>query len=371
MRKFLVLIPTALLFATATPVLQADAAVVKTTITIDAPTFVFASVANPIDVAVCSKATFSSTKCENTLERKVTLWANGVKVQTVTTIGGGGAASFNWTPKKSGKASLKVSVAPASVSLRSANSETKTINVRPKASSTAIGTISCGTVCVNGLPARIDLSKDGVVTAGIISAQSKNRKVHFQSLRVSNRYYDEHSETSSWQADISKYGISIAFASLDSEGDCTAGQTFYWTYRFYVDATSKAAAAMTPTKKIEIVCPATEGDSGPIELNLDYYDQSIDYANESPASVEVSVTAPDTSQYSIYSEYCSQDLDCSDYDNWEWMTYYTKADGIFGSRNFTMSMDPSDYGDYWVRVHVVPWTGQDEIFSDWFTLSLY
>jgi len=370
MRKFLVLISTAFLMATATPALQANAAVVKTTITISTPSYVFASVPNPIDVAVCSKATFSSQTCEQGLERKVTLWANGVKVQTVTTIGGGGIASFTWTPKRSGKSSLKVTVAPASASLRSANSETKTITVRPKSFSTALGTMSCGTVCVSGLPAKIDLTKDGVITAGIISAQAKNRKVHFQSLRVSNKYYDNSSATSSWQADISKYGMSLAFSTFDADGYCTPGQSFYWTYRFYVDATSKASAAATAAKAIEIVCPPASGNTGDIELNLDYYDQTLDYANESPAAVQVSVSALDTSQYSIYSEYCSKDLDCTDYDNWNWMSYYTMEDEIFGSRDFSLSMDPGDYGDYWVRVHVVPWTDQEEIFSTWYSLSL-
>ena len=370
MRKFLVLISTAFLMATATPALQANAAVVKTTITISTPSYVFASVPNPIDVAVCSKATFSSQTCEQGLERKVTLWANGVKVQTVTTIGGGGIASFTWTPKRSGKSSLKVTVAPASASLRSANSETKTITVRPKSFSTALGTMSCGTVCVSGLPAKIDLTKDGVITAGIISTQAKNRKVHFQSLRVSNKFQDASSATSSWQADISKYGMSLAFSTFDADGYCTPGQTFYWTYRFYVDATSKASAAATAAKAIEIVCPPASGNTGDIELNLDYYDQTLDYANESPEAVQVSVSALDTSQYSIYSEYCAKDLDCTDYDNWNWMSYYTMEDEIFGSRDFSLSMDPGDYGDYWVRVHVVPWTGQEEIFSTWYSLSL-
>lgn len=370
MKKFLSSLIAIGISISLAPISQAQAAIVKTTITISAPAHIFAGNVNPVDVGICPKTSLNAKSCTSGKERQVTLWANGAKVQTLTTVGGGGAVSFNWKPKSTGKIKLKVTVAAASAQLRSVTSEIKTVTVKAKATPTSIGTMSCGTVCVSGIPKKIQLQNNGVITAGIVSGVTKARKVRFQTLRVSNKYVDQSSASSTWQSDIGRYGMSLAFDSLDPNNECTPGQTMSWNFRFYVDATSKSPAAATAAKWIDIVCPAGSGNTGDISLDVIYSDFVIDYTLDSPPSAFVDVTAPSTSQYSIYSEYCYKDDDCSDYDNWYWMTTYLESDKVFGNQEFEMSMDPGDYGDYWVRVHVVPWTGEEELFSEWYSLSL-
>lgn len=371
MRKILVLISTALLMMISAPALQADAAVVKTTITVTPPAYVFAGVPNPIDVAVCGKSTLYAPDCVgNDYERSVTLWANGQKVQTVSTVGGGGQANFTWTPKYAGPASLKVTVAARS-GMKALTSETKKVTVRAKAQSTSLGTRSCGTVCVQGIPNRLNLNLEEVITAGVISGVVKGRKIHFQTLRVNNTYVDKTSATTSWQSDIGRYGIAISFADIDQFSDCTAGGTVTWNYRFLVDATSKSPGAVTKAKWIDVVCPVGSGSDGDIQMTVDYSNQDMDYSNYSPDDISVSISAPDDAQYSIYSMVCSDSDDCSDDSNWYQMDGYSQADGIFGSQVFSLNADPGDYGTYWVKVEVIPWTNQDIFYSDWYKVTLW
>ena len=346
----------------------AQAAVVKTTAVVYPPAYIYAGVANPIDVAICAKTSLSAKDCYGTAERKVTLWADGKQVQTLTTTGGGGVVSFNWVPARSGKVPLKVSVAAAG-SLRAVTSEPKTVTVKAKVAATKLGTVACGSVCVSGIPSTLNLNKEEVITAAITSGSTKNRKIHFQTLRTTNRYVDEISGTSSWQSDVSKYGYSLSFAQIDGFSDCTPGETVTWNFRFYVDATAISPGAATAAKWIDIICPT--GTDEKVQLEVTYEDQLVDYDNYNPDKVTVLVTAPDTTQYSVWLETCLKSTDCSNSDNWTATDGYSRDDEIFGSQQFTLNPDPGDYGVYWLRVAVIPWVdGQDEIDSDWYTLDL-
>ena len=369
LRKLTLLLAIAALVGTLSPVFPADAAIVKTTATIKVPAFVYAGVSNPIDVAVCPKSTLKATSCELADERAVTLYANGAKVQTLTTIGGGGVATFFWTPRSSGRFSLQAKAA-AKGSSRAVSSEIKTVSVKSKTSGTTLGTVACGTTCVNGIPSTLNLNIEEVITLGITSGVPKGRKVHFQTLKVDNSYEDEYSGTSTWQSDIGKYGLALSFADIDGFSDCTPGDTHHWNFRFYVDATSKSPAGATAAKWIQIICPTGDG-TGPIQLDVSYSDQSMDYSIDSPPTIQISVTAPETTQYSIYSEYCRKSSDCSNYDNWTWIQGYFEADKIFGSQDFELSADPGDYGQYWLRVEVYPWTNDEPVYSDQYTLDLW
>lgn len=369
MRKVSLVLAIVGLVVAVSPVFPAEAAIVKTTATISAPQFVYAGVQNPIDVAVCPKTSLKSTTCEGGDERQVTLYANNAKIQTLTTVGGGGVITFFWTPKAAGKTSLVAKVG-AKGSLRAVTSETKVVTVKSKAPATTLGTVACGTQCVNGIPATLNLNIEEVITLGITSGVAKGRKVHFQTLRVTNRYEDEFSGTSTWQSDINKYGLALSFADIDSFADCAPGDTVEWNFRFYVDATSKSPGAATQAKWIQIICPTGDG-TGPIQLDVSYSDQSMDYSIDSPPTIQISVTAPETTQYSIYSEYCLKSSDCSNYDNWIWIEGYYEADKIFGSQDFELSADPGDYGQYWLRVEVYPWTNDDPVYSELYTLDLW
>lgn len=370
MRKTLAVISTALLMVISAPALQADAAVVKTTVTVTAPKYVFAGAPNPIDVAVCQKASLSATTCENGNNRQVTLWANGVKVQTLSTISGGGAAVFTWTPRSSGSVTLKASVS-ASGSTRSASSEPKKITVKAKTKASSLGTRSCGTVCVQGIPATLNLNiTSQVITAGVTSGSPKSRKVRFQTLRVDNKYEDQYSATSSWQSDINKYGIALTFAQIDSFSACSPGETLTWNFRFYLDPTSTSPAAATKATWIDVVCPDSGASDDPIEMEVFYSSREVNYDDFYPDDIEVSIYAPSTTQYSIGSFYCLKDYDCSIDESWEVMDYYSKEDNIFGSQDFNLKADPGDYGDYWFRVEVIPWTDQDIMVSEWYSVSL-
>jgi hypothetical protein len=368
MRKFFQVLAASLALLIPHQAAPADASIVKTTVTVSTPAHLFAAVANPVDVIVCSKASLSATRCESVSERKVTLFANGQRVQTLTTIGG--IATFNWKPRSSGKATLRATVAAIGSSLRAASSETKRLTIKGKTKPTSIGTMSCGTVCVSGIPAKINLSNNGAITAGITSGVNNNRVIRFQTLRVTNKFADQTNARTAWQSDLGKFGMSLSFESIDEAGDCSPGETKTWNFRFYVDATSKSPAAATKAKWIDLVCPAGDDQTGEVELNVEYYDQVLDYLSESPEAAQVSVTAPDNAQYSIGSEYCRKSSDCDDFLNWTPMTWYSKADEIFGSQEFELSMDPGEFGDYWVKVTVIPWTDQDSFESDWFSLTL-
>lgn len=371
MRKLLVTSLSAVLIFFGLPILKADAAIVKTTITITTPSFVFAGVANPIDVAVCPKESLSATTCVmGGPERKVTLWANGIKVQTLDTIGGGGMAAFSWTPQRSGSLNLKVSVA-ARPGYKALNSEIKKVNVKPRTAPSSLGTTSCGTVCVSGIPNTLDLNKEIVLTAGLASGASKGRKIRFQTLRITNKYEDQFSGISTWQEDANRYGVSLSFSEIDSFSDCSPGETLTWNFRFYADASSKSPAAATKAKWIDVICPNTGGNEGEIQMSVDYSNQDINYDDSYPPDIEVFITAPSDAQYSIWSEYCSTDNDCSDELNWSAMDGYSKSDNIFGSRNFSLKADPGDYGNYWVRITVIPWTDQAMFESDWFSVDLW
>lgn len=370
MRKFIVYVSTLALGLSLAPALSANAAVVKTTVTVTAPKYVFAGVPNPIDVAVCPKASLSATTCEQGNERQVTLWANGVKVQTLSTTGGGGAAVFTWTPRSSGSVTLKASVS-ASGSSRSASSEPKKVTVKAKTKASSLGTRSCGTVCVQGVPATLNLNiSSQVITAGVTSGSPKSRKVRFQTLKVNNKYEDQYSATSSWQSDINKYGIALPFTQIDSFSACSPGETMTWNFRFYLDATSTSPAAATKANWIDVVCPYSGEPEDPIEMEVFYSSDEVNYDDYYPADIEVSIYAPSTTQYSIGSFYCLKDYDCSKDESWEVMDYYSKEDNIFGSRDFNLKADPGDYGDYWFRVEVIPWTDQDIMVSQWYSVSL-
>jgi len=370
MRKFVSSIIATVLFLSGIPALEAQAITVKTTVTISPPTYIFAGVSNPIDVAVCSKASLSDTTCTGTGERSVTLWANGKKVQTFNTIGGGGATTFFWTPKSAGSATLKVTVTAAN-GLRAASSETRKVSVRAKTRASSIGTISCGTVCVQGIPSTLDLNIDEVITAGLSSGVVSGRKIHFQTLRVTNKYEDQSSAVATWQSDINRYGIAISFADIDQYSDCTPGDTLNWNFRFYADATSKSPAAATKANWIEIICPTSGQPSADIQMSVDYSDQDVDYSSYYPNRIPVSVTAPDSAQYSIYSTYCLVSDACSDDSNWHAIDGYSKSDNVFGSRDFNLDADPGDYGTYWVRIEIIPWTDQETFHSDWYKLDLW
>lgn len=370
LRRASFIVAIAGLLVSLTPAIQAEAAIVKTTVTITPPAFVFAGAPNPIDVAVCAKSSLKTTSCESGDERAATLYVNGSKVQTLTTVGGGGATTFFWTPKVTGKASLVVKVAAKGSARRAAVSDAKVVTVKPKTTATTLSTVTCGYECSDGIPDTLDLNDEQVIVLGINSKVTKGRNVHFQTLRIDNKYWDDYSETSSWQSDIGKNGLAITFADIESLADCTPGDTLTWNIRFYVDATSKSPAGATAAKWIDIVCP-TGDQSGSVQLDVNYSDQSIDYAVDSPPMVHVSVTAPDSTQYSIYSEYCLKSLDCTNYDNWVWIEGYYEVDKIFGSQEFDFSADPGDYGEYWFRVEVYPWTGEDPVFSEVYTLDLW
>jgi hypothetical protein len=348
----------------------AEAAIVKTTITISTPAHIYASVANPVDVQVCSKATLSATVCESVSERSVTLWANNTKIQTLKTVGGGGVASFNWTPKTSGKITLKATVSAASSALRAATSESKKVTVKARTKATTINVLACAASCKAGLPSVIDLAGDGVLFAGITSGTTKGRKVRIQTLRVTNKYEDESSASATWQSDVNKYGIAVSYGSLDPYSNCTPGSTQNWNYRFYVDATSNSPAAATKAKWIDVVCPAEEVAED-VALDFTYLDQDIDSLFESPELAYVSISAPSSSQYSVWTEYCYKDTDCTEIDNWYFIEGYFDSDQIFGSREFVLSMDPETTGEFWVRVFVIPWTTDQEMFtSDWYSLTI-
>jgi hypothetical protein len=351
----------------------AEAAILKTTITISTPSYVFASVANPIDVQICSKAKLSATNCEDVSNRKVTLWANNVKVQTLKSIYG--ITSFNWTPKKSGKFTLKATVETVSSKFRAASSEGKRVTVKPKTKATTISLRTCSsTSCANSLPSKVDLAEDGFIIAAVNSGLTKGRKIRIQTHRVTSKYVDNSSASATWQSEVRKYGMAVEYGSMDPNNWCVAGETQNWNFRFYVDATSKSPAAATKSKWIDIVCPSDEIDeeiSEDIQIDFTYSDQTIDSSFDTPGSAYVAVTAPSTSQYSIWTEYCAKDTDCSIDDNWTFLDGYLKSDEIFGSDFFTLSMDPEITGEFWVRVYVIPWTDQNVFTSDWYSLNIY
>jgi hypothetical protein len=306
------------------------------------------------------------------VERQVTLWANGKKVQTLRTIGSGGVAVFTWTPKSVGSTTLKATV-EASGSARSASSESKKVSVKSKPKPSSLGTRSCGTVCVQGVPAKLNLNLSSqVITAGITSGSTKSRIVRFQSLRVNNKYQDAYSATSVWQSDLNKYGVAFEFANVwnTNESDCSPGETIRRNYRFYLDATSTSPAAATKANWIDVVCPDSGETEDPIEMEVSYSSGEVNYDDYYPSDIEVSVYAPDSAQYSIYSYYCSKDSDCTDEDEWSAMDGYSYEDDIFGNQDLTLKVDPGAYGEYWISVGIIPWTEQGMFRSEWYSLSL-
>jgi len=370
MRKFLVFVSTLGLALAITPALTANAAIVKTTVTVSTPKYVFAGIPNPVDVAVCPKSSLSATTCVQGAERVVTLWANGTKVQTLKTTGGGGVATFSWTPKASGSVTMKASVT-SSGSSRASSSEPKKISVKAKTKPSSLGTRSCGTVCVQGVPAQLNLNIiEQVITAGVTSGSPKSRKVSFQTLRTNNKYEDEYSANTSWQSDINKYGVALSFAQIDSFSDCTPGDSVTWNFRFYMSATATSPAAATKANWIDVICPYSNESTDPIEMDVYYSDDVVNYDDYYPSDIEVSVYAPSTTQYSIGSFYCLKSDDCSTDEAWMPMDYLSKEDNIFGSQDFNLAADPGDYGDYWFRVEVIPWTDQDILVSEWFSVNL-
>ena len=235
------------------PAISANAAIVKTTVNISVPSTVFAGVANPIDVAVCPKETANATMCKSGGERKVTLLANNVKVQTLTTVGGGGITTFNWSPKTSGKYSLKATVAAAG-SLKAITSSSKTVVVKAKVTATSLSGFVCSDFCVPGIPDTIDLTEDKALLIAISSSVAKNRKIKLQSLKVDNSYSDDTFVFSSFQVDVNKYGIVIPFADIEYLAECSGAETQSWLMRFSVEATTKSPAATTEAKWVDIKC---------------------------------------------------------------------------------------------------------------------
>lgn len=369
MKKILSTLALCLLLVVPHPGDPAEAAILKTTITISAPAYMFASVANPIDVQICSKAKLSDTVCETVNNRKVTLWANNVKVQTVASVYG--IASFNWTPKKSGKNILKATVATVNSKFRAVTSESKVFTVKPKTKATSISLLSCSsTSCTNALPSKVDLSDDGFIIAGVNSGMTKGRKIRIQTHRVTSKYADNSSANATWQSEVRKYGMAVEYASMDPNNWCVAGATQNWNFRFYVDATSKSPAAATKSKWVDIVCPPQETPED-IQMDFEFFDQTIDSSFETPEMALVEITAPSTSQYSIWTEYCDKDADCNDPDNWSYIDGYNMGDEIFGSEFFELYMDPGRTGEFWVRVNVVPSTDQSSFQSQWYSLTIY
>ena len=348
--------------------LPAQGAIVKTTVAVITPTYIFAGVANPIDVSVCPKSSSSATTCTASGERTVSLYANNRKVLTAKTTGGGGIAQFKWIPTSSGKITLKA-VVNASGSSRSLTSEPKSVTVRARVSSTSIGTWSCGSVCVSGIPGVLNLAQEQTITAGLISGVPKSRKVRFQTLRTNNRFEDEVNGISVWQDELGKYGFTVNLADVSGTSDCPAGDTLTWNFRFFVDATSKSPASATASKWIDLKCAGTPVDEE-VTIDVDYQDQFVDYASYYPDDIFVSVTAAESTQYSIGSEFCSTSSDCEDSANWYSMEYYSKDDNIFGGGTFSLSADPLDYGQYYVRVVVINWANSDMFYSEWYTLNL-
>jgi hypothetical protein len=350
----------------------AEAAILKTTITISTPSYVFASVANPIDVQICSKAKLSATNCEDVSNRNVTLWANNVKVQTLKSIFG--ITSFNWTPKKSGKFTLKATVETVSSKFRAASSEGKVVTVKPKTKATTVSLRTCSSVsCANSLPSKVDLAEDGFIIAAVNSGVTKGRKIRIQTHRVTNKYADNSSASATWQSEVGKYGMAVEYGSMDPNNWCVAGQTQNWNFRFYVDATSKSPAAATKSKWIDIVCPGDETDDAAdeeITMETYYYDQNIDSLFETPDAIDVYVSAPSGREYSIWTEYCLKDTDCSLSENWSYIDGHIDSEN-FGSRDFTFSMDPdAGPGSYWVQVIVIPESNQAMFFSDRYSLTI-
>lgn len=373
MRKFLGLLITGLLMSVALPVLPANAAVVKTTISISTPSFVFAGVANPVDVSLCPKSSLYTSECiwNSSYQRSVTLWANGKKLQTLTTTGGGGVATFFWTPKSAGSSTLKVTVAARS-GYRALTSEIKKLVVRPKTKATTLGTIACGTVCVQGLPNKLDFNIEEVITAGIVSGVVKNRTIRFQSLSWSNEYFATASGTSSWQPEMGKYGYALSLSRINSYSNCTPGETRRWNFRFYVDATYSSPAGATKAKWIDLVCPrATDPEpQAEIEMTVEYQDQNIDYSYDYPAKMYISIYDPDdTSEYGVWTQYCDKADDCSVFGNWHDIEGDSSA---YGSSEFSFYVDPGEFGDYWVRAYAMNWSNvyQATLYSDWYSVYL-
>lgn len=367
MRK-LVQITVIALIAAFFPAVTSTAAIVKTTITINAPSSVFAGVVNPVDVSVCPKATANASECQSGVERKVTLLANNVKVQTLTTLGGGGITTFSWTPKTSGKYTLKATVAAAG-SLKALTSTTKTVVVKAKVAATSLSGYLCEQNCIAGIPDSIDLTQDLALAVGITSSVSNNRKVKLQTLKVSNTYTDDTFVFSTFQADINKFGIVVPFTDLEYLAECSGGETQNWLLRFSVDATSKSPAAVTQAKWVDIICPADNSNSS-IQLNVNYSDQTLNYPDQTPPNIDVSVSAPETTQYSIYSEVCLKSDDCTNYDNWVWLDGKFAIDDIKGNHTFSFSADPGEAGIYWLRIEVFSWEDASEVYSDKYTLTL-
>jgi hypothetical protein len=209
-----------------------------------------------------------------------------------------------------------------------------------------------------------------VITAGVTSGSPKSRKVSFQTLRTNNKYEDEYSANTSWQSDINKYGVALSFAQIDSFSDCTPGDSVTWNFRFYMSATATSPAAATKANWIDVICPYSNESTDPIEMDVYYSDDVVNYDDYYPSDIEVSIYAPSTTQYSIGSFYCLKSDDCSTDEAWMPMDYLSKEDNIFGSQDFNLAADPGDYGDYWFRVEVIPWTDQDILVSEWFSVNL-
>ena len=368
MKRFVWLTLGVILIGFFSPNSSAQATIVKAKAEITLPTYVFAGVANPVDVSVCAMDSFSSDTCTSGVERTVTLWANGRIVQTVKTIGGGGQASFIWTPKGIGSITLKATVTAASFALRSLTSEAKKVTVRGKVKSSSIGTLSCGSTCVQGIPDTLNLNNDEVITAGLSAAMPAGRRIHFQTLRVSNHYVDVSSAVSTWQSDINRYGIALSFAQIDTYAECTPGTSVTWNFRFYADASKQSPASATKAKWINIVCPRGSGSGGEIQLDVSYSDQFVDYSYDCPEDMGVTIDAPDSTEYSVYSLYCSEFVDCSNESNWHTMDGQT---GLWGSQTLSVSVDPGDYGTYLVKIEVIPLnTDQDIFYSESYTVAL-
>lgn len=346
----------------------ANATIVKSTVTLSVPSTLTTGVSSPVDVSVCSLASASSSVCERTDERNVSLYADGKLVAAVTTHAGVG--SFYWTPPRAGKVKVSAKVAGKGA-LKALQSEVQSVTVGKKVPSTSVATKYCTSEgCGSGAPENIAFDDESAslnVLIGNSVTMSKGRDLRLQFINTSNLWATEKSGKSVWDADAKQYGFVFSL-NESSENYCDNGdETYDWTYRVLVGGTAKSATAVSGLLEITFVCGGSDsGAATTLSMDVSFEDQYVDSSAYYPATFGVSIADPDEIGYTAYSFYCADACDVSD--NWIRMDEVSSS----GDDVFELSSDWGlGVGTYDVIVWLYPDDGSDPISSDTWSVEQY
>ena len=340
----------------------AQAAVYKTDVKISVPKYAAAGIAIPIDITVCPLATRSSTTCDWSPSRVVTLYANKKKVATgKTNIG---MATINWTPAAAGKYSLTASVAK-SAGLAAATSLGVSLTVSKKTTKTPLTMKYCDSNTCETTPMTMGFDDKFAQMSGLlgkVSALAKGRVAYGQYMNTKNAWYTFETSKVALNSEFGQYSADFSL-EFPSDDYCIDGdETFNWSFRVLVAGTSKYAPVASPMTSITFECGGSSSGNGSFDMYYDYGDQSIDSAFDSVPNIYVDATDSDGVGYELVSYFMEA--------GGEWV----ELDRVSGTGDDFLSLN-ADWGNgvgtYSVKVTMYPADGSDSIDGDVYVVDIY